>query len=72
MELLCKRQNRNHVNHYQTMGQNGQRLGPLVSVYHKRLKTVIVLHRVFDKDNRVRKQRELVASQKSPILTIQG
>ena len=30
MELLCKRQNRNHVNHYQTMGQNGQRLGPLV------------------------------------------
>ena len=21
---------RNHVNHYQTMGQNGQRLGPLV------------------------------------------
>ena len=27
MELLCKRQNRNHVNHYQTMGQN---LGPLV------------------------------------------
>ena len=30
-ELLCKRQNRNHVNHYQTMGQNGQRLGPLVS-----------------------------------------
>ena len=31
MELLCKRQNRNHVNHYQTMGQNGQRLGPFLT-----------------------------------------